>query len=242
MACYLHLREIIITLLPKKDRDPNFVKNYRPISLLTADYKLIAKTMANRLKQVLSDLIHIDQNGFLKGRYIGCNIRTIIDLIEFADTRDIPGSIVLLDFERAFDSVEHEFLFEVLNRFNLGNNFVQWVRTFYNCRRSYVVNNGFLSRPINMSRGIFQGCPISPFLFRFALEVFAIAVRDNDRIKGIKVGNKEKKISLLADDTTCFLQGDLESFQVLFSTLYKFASFSGCRINMSKSEAVHIGS
>ena len=182
------------------------------------------------------------QNGFLKGRNIGCNIRTIIDLIEFADTRDIPGSIVLLDFEKAFDSVEHEFLFEVLNRFNLGNNFVQWVRTFYNCRRSYVINNGFLSRPINMSRGIFQGCPISPFLFLFALEVFAIAVRDNDRIKGIKVGNKEKKISLLADDTTCFLQGDLESFQVLFSTLDKFASFSGCRINMSKSEAIHIGS
>ena len=235
-------RNGIITLLPKKDRDPNFVKNYRPISLLTADYKLIAKTMANRLKQVLSDLIHEDQNGFLKGRYIGCNIRTIIGLIEFADTRDIPGSIVLLDFEKAFDSVEHEFLFEVLNRFNLGNNFVQWVKTFYNCRRSYVINNGFLSRPINMSRGIFQGCPISPFLFLFALEVFAIAVRDNDRIKGIKVGNKEKKISLLADDTTCFLQGDLESFQVLFSTLDKFASFSGCRINMSKSEAIHIGS
>ena len=61
-------------------------------------------------------------------------------------------------------------------------------------------------------------------------------------IKGIKVGNTEKKISLLADDTTCFLQGDLESFQLLFSTLDKFASFSGCKINLSKYEAIHIGS
>ena len=165
-------------------------------------------------------------------------------MIEFADTRDISRSIVLLDFEKAFNRVKHEFLFEVLNRFNLGNDFVQWVRTFYNCRRSYVINNEFLSRPINMFRGIFQGCPISHFLFLFALEVFAIiAVRDNDRIKGIKVGNTQKKISLLADDATCFfLQGDLESFQVLFSTFDKFASFSGCKINMSKSEAIQIGS
>lgn len=238
----LSQRNGVITLLPKKDRDPTFVKNHRPISLVTTDYKLIAKTMANRLKLVLNDLIHEDQNGFMKGRNIGCNIRTIIDLIEYCDINDIPGSIVLLDIEKAFDSVEHSFLFEVLNRFNLGHNFIQWVKTFYQCRKSYVINNGFLSKPIDMSRGIFQGCPISPFLFLFAIEILAIAIRCNDKIKGLKVGNIEKKINLLADDTTCFLQGDLESFEVLFSTLDKFASFSGCKLNMSKSEAIHIGS
>ena len=226
-----------------------FFENYRPISLLTTDYKLIAKTMANRLKLVLDDLIHEDQNGFMKGRNIGCNIprniRTIIDLIEYTDIKDIPGSIVLLDIEKAFDhvdSVEHGFLYEVLSRFNLGDNFIQWVKTFYNCRKSYVINNGFLSKPIDMSRGIFQGCPVSPFLFLFATEILAIAVRSNDNIKGIKMGNTGKKINLLADDTTCFLQGDLGSFRELFSILDKFTSFSGCTINLSKSEAIHIGS
>ena len=238
----LSQRNGIVTLLPKKERDPIFVKNYRPISLLTTDYKLIAKTMANRLKLVLNDLIHEDQKGFMKGRNIGCNIRTIIDLIEYSEVKDIPGSIVLLDIEKAFDTVEHNFLFEVLNRFNLGDNFIRWVKTFYNSRKSYVINNGFMSNSIDMSRGIFQGCPISPFLFLFAIEILAIAIRSNEQIKGLKVGNIEKKINLLADDTTCFLQGDLESFQVLFSTLDKFASFSGCKINMSKSEAIHIGS
>ena len=104
-------------MVPKKDRDPNFVlKKYRPISLLTTDYKLINKTMANRLKLVLDELIHEDQNGFMKGRNIGCNIRTIIDLIEFTDIKDIPGSIVLLDIEKAFDSVGHGFLYEVLSQ------------------------------------------------------------------------------------------------------------------------------
>ena len=108
-------RNGVITLLPKKDRDPTSVRNYRPISLLTTDYKLIAKTMANRLKLVLGGLINDDQNGFMKGRNIGCNIHTIIDLIEYSDYNNIPGSIVLLDIEKAFDSVEHGFLFEVFD-------------------------------------------------------------------------------------------------------------------------------
>ena len=78
-------RNGIITLLPKKDRDPTSVKNYRPISLclLTTDYKLIAKTMANRLKLVLGGLINDDQNGFIKGRNIGCNIHTIVTELLF---------------------------------------------------------------------------------------------------------------------------------------------------------------
>ena len=76
---------------------------------MTTDYKRIAKTMDNRLKLVLDDLIHEDQNGIMKGRNIGCNIRTIINLIEYTDTKDISGSIVLLDIEKAFDSVEHGF-------------------------------------------------------------------------------------------------------------------------------------
>ena len=67
-------------------------------------------------------------------------------------------------------------------------------KTFYNCRKSYVSNNGFLSKPIDLSRGIFQGCPVSPFLFLLAIEILAIAVRSNDNIVGIKVGNTEKKI------------------------------------------------
>ena len=140
----------------------------------------------------------------MKGRNIGCNIRSIFDLIDYCDANDIPGSIVLLDIEKAFDSVEHDYLFEVLKAFNLGSNFVQWIKTFYCNRRSYISNNGFLSNIICMERGIFQGCPTSPLLFLCAIEVFAISIRNNENICGIKVGGVEKKIILLADDTTCF--------------------------------------
>ena len=110
---------------------------------------------------------------------------------------------------------------------------VQWIKTFYCNRTSYISNNGFRSNIICMERGIFLGCPISPLLFLCAIEVLAISIRNNENIRGIKVGGVEKKISLLADDTTCFLQGDLDSFKNLFETLNSFASLSGCKTSGS---------
>ena len=235
-------RNGIITLLPKKDKDPLLVKNYRPISLLNTDYKIIAKVMANRLKLCLHQIIQDDQTGFMKGRNIGSNIRTIIDLIEYCDANQIPGSIILLDIEKAFDSVDHNYFFQVLHHFNFGDCFINWMKSFYCNRKTYIKNNGFISEAINMDRGIFQGCPISPLLFLCAIEVAAILIRSNDQIKGIKVGDLEKKVNLLADDMACFVQGDQESFTNLFDILNNFTRFSGCRVNMSKSEAIHVGS
>ena len=198
-------RNGVITLLPKTDKDQVFIKNHRPITLLNTDYKIIAKVMANRLKLFLHEIIHEDQTGFMKGRIIGNNIRTIIDLIDDCDSNDIPGSIVLLDIEKAFDSAEHDYLFQVLEAFSFGSEFIQWVKTFYCNRRSYVSNNGFLTEGISLERSIFQGCPISPLVFLCAAEVLAISIRNNDKIIGIKIGGVEKKISLLADDTTFFV-------------------------------------
>ena len=183
----------MITLLPKKDKDPLYVKNHRPISLLNTDYKIIAKVMANRLKSCLNEIIHEDQTGFMKGRNIGSNIRTIINLIEYCDSNDIPGSIVLLDIEKAFDSVEHDYLYEVLGAFNFGSDFIKWIKAFYCKRSSYIINNGFLSDRLSMERGVFQGCPISPLLFLCAIEVLAISIRKNTGNEGIKIGAVEKK-------------------------------------------------
>ena len=235
-------RNGIITLLPKKDKDPLFIKNYRPITLLTTDYKILAKCLANRLKRCLHDLIHPDQSGFLKGRYIGDNIRLILDIIEYTDCNDIPGSIILLDIEKAFDSVSHDFLFKTLEQFNFGSTFINSVKTLYSARQSYVVNNGFLTEHIKMGRGIFQGCPISPYLFLFVIEIMALMIRQNDQIIGIPVGDQEAKISLFADDSVCFLDGSDNSFIQLFNTLHEFGLYSGCKININKTEAIWIGS
>ena len=77
-----------------------------------------------------------------------------MDVIEYTEINDIPGAILLLDIYKAFDSVNHDFLFEVLKRFNFGETFIKWIRTIYSSRKSYVINNGFLTKPINMERGI----------------------------------------------------------------------------------------
>ena len=235
-------RNGIITLLPKKDKDPLRIQNHRPISLLTVDYKIIAKTLANRLKKYLSSIINSDQSGFIKGRNIGNNVRLIMDVIDYADTKEIPGAILLLDIEKAFDSVNHEFLLRVLKYFNIGDNFIHWVKMMYSERNSYVINNGFLSNPLAMNNGIFQGCPISPYLFLLVIETAALAIRQNKNIKGIPIEENDLKISLFADDATCFLDGSQNSFVHLFSTLNKFARCSGCKVNFSKSEAIWIGS
>ena len=115
MACFLSHRNGVITLLPKEGKDPLFVKNYRPISLLNVDYKLIAKVMSNRLKKIINSLINPDQQGFLPGRNISANIRIIIDLIEYTDLEDIPGSILLLDFEKALIELNMAFYSKYYN-------------------------------------------------------------------------------------------------------------------------------
>ena len=104
------------------------------------------------------------------------------------------------------------------------------------------MNNGFLSKSISMEKGICQGCPISPYLFLCVMEVLAIAIRENPGIKGIGITNKELKVSMLAYDTTCFIDGSKDSFENLFDTINMFGTCSGCKINMSKSESIWIGS
>ena len=113
---------------------------------MTVDYKILAKTLANRLKKSLLQLIHPDQSGFLKGRHIGNNIRLIIDVIEFTEFNDIPGAILLLDIQKAFDSVNHSFMLKVLKRFNFGDKFIDWIGSLYFDRKSYVENFGYLTK------------------------------------------------------------------------------------------------
>lgn len=235
-------RNGVITLLPKKDRNPLFVKNYRPITLLTTDYKILAKCLAIRMKRFIHDLIHPDQSGFLKGRNIGNNVRLIFDIIEHTQMYDIPGAIILLDIEKAFDSVSHKFLFQTLKQFNFGSKFIGWLMTLYSERQTYVMNNGYLTKRISMQRGIFQGCPISPYLFLLVIEILALSIRQNEQVKGIKVKNNEVKISLFADDSVCFIDGTMNSFNSLMEILNNFGRCSGCKLNLTKTEAIWIGS
>ena len=118
-------------MIPKKDKNRLFLKNWRPLTLLNVDYKILAKLLSNRLCKVLPHIINEDQTGYIKGRFIGCNIRQIEDAIIFTDLNNTPGIILTIDFEKAFDSINWNFIDKALDAFNFGPIFRGYIRTLY---------------------------------------------------------------------------------------------------------------
>ena len=134
----------LITLLPKPDKDLTLLSNWRPISLLNVDYKIATKSIANRIKQVLCRIISPSQTGFIKGRYIGENIRLICEVLDHVDQNDIPSLMFFSDFEKAFDSLDHNFMYKTLRHFNFGDELLQWTELFYTDVKSCILNNGHM--------------------------------------------------------------------------------------------------
>ena len=97
-------------MIPKKKKDTLYLKNWRPVTLLNVDYKIATKTIALRIEKVLPDLINLTQTGYVKGRFIGKSLRLILDIMEYTKYKDIPGVAVFVDFEKAFDSVEWNYI------------------------------------------------------------------------------------------------------------------------------------
>lgn len=109
----------------------NKKKIQRPISLLNVDTKISSKVLAKRLEHILPDLIHYNQNVYMKVRLIFDSIRTFDDVLEYTKQRRQSGIMVTIDFEKVFDSLDHEFLVKVYHTIYFGPSFTQWIRTFY---------------------------------------------------------------------------------------------------------------
>ena len=148
----------IKNLVPKKNKDLCSLNNWRPISVLNADYKILAKVFAIQLQKVLNTLINPDQVGYIKGRFIGENICTIKHIIDYCTFYNKPGLVILVDFAKAFDSLTWSFLFKCLKTMNFGHRFIDCIKMLYNDIQSCVINNGKSSQFFNLHRGISQGC------------------------------------------------------------------------------------
>ncbi len=182
---HISARRGIITLIPKKDKDIK-MKHWRPLTLLNVDYKIIAKVLAQRLKLQLLKVIHRDQTGFLQTRFIGENIRLILDIIEYTETENIPALLISIDYEKCFDRLEWSAVQGALRYFNFGENFMKWIKLLYTNPESCTTNNGYISEWFKPTRGLRQGCPLSPYLFVICAEIFANLIRKNNNIKGIR--------------------------------------------------------
>ena len=226
--------------MKKKGKDKRLIKNWRPISLINVDAKIASKALAKRLEKALPEIIHFNQNAFVKGRTIFDAIRTIEDVIEHTKQNGLAGILVAIDFEKAFDTLNFNYLIRILHEFNFGPSFIQWIRVLYNNASSCVMNHGFSTGPFPLGRGVGQGDPLSPYLFIMALEVLAIRVRNDDSIQGFKIGDEIIRLSLFADDMTCFLKDKL-SYINLFRLLKAFGECSGLKVNHEKTEALALG-
>ena len=203
-------RQAVITVLDK-GKDRSLIENWRPISLLNVDYKIISKTIANRLKVVLPKLIHHNQVGFITGRNIAENLRAISDIFDYTKDFNVPGILISVDFHKAFDSLEHKFLYAVLEKFNLGPIFCKWVLLFYTSISSCVINNDTTSTYFAVDRGVRQGDPLSPYLFVLAVGILAHMIRVNKNIKGLKIMNQMIKLLQYADDTLGIVQDEISA-------------------------------
>ena len=159
-------RQSVLSLLFKKG-DRLLLKNWRPIYLLNVDYKTGSKALATRLKKVLDSVLHVDQTCGVPGRSIFENLFLVRDIIEYADAKQVPGVVIGLDQEKAFDRIDREYLDRVLEQFNFGPVFHCWISTLYNGTQSAVLNNGWLTNYFEIQRGVCQGCPLTTsVLFR----------------------------------------------------------------------------
>jgi hypothetical protein len=233
-------RQAIIRLIEKKDKDKKFIKNWRPISLLNTDLKIISRALALRLKSVLPDVISSKQTAYVKNRFIGEGARLISDILEVTNTLNIEGYMITIDFEKAFDSLNHTFLIEALKKLQFPNNFIEWIQIFLNKQESCVINNGTTTKYFSLEAGARQGDPISAYLFIIAIEALFISIEQNNNVKPLKLFDHSFLYTAYADDATFFLS-DSESIKYLVQELKNFSKYSGLSPNYSKCEMCTIG-
>ena len=224
----------VIKLLYKKGIRED-ITNWRPISLINVDSKLLSKILAERLKLVLPEIIHTDQKGCIKGRFIGQNIRLVEDILDRYDEDEV---ILLLDQQKAFDRVEWDWLYCVMERFNLGDNFIKWIKIMYCNMKSAIVTNGCTSKYFSISRGIRQGDSLSALLYVLQIEPLAGYIRKCDEITGISLGDEnqsrhESKIALYVDDASILLKHFRDVDKILH-IVDDFGLASGSKLNKDK--------
>ena len=211
--------EGIITCIPKTGKERNSLKNWRPLTMLNSVYEFFSAIIAKRIKFTLNTIINPDQTGFISGRFIGENSRLLFDTLCYCEDNNIPGMLVIIDYAKAFDTIEWGFITYCLDIFGFGTFIKESVKLLQYNSFSRVEPNGYLSDKIHLSRGCRQGDPISPYLFVICAEVLSHVIRECKDVKGICIGELEMKLSQYADDTTLLLNGDKHSLFVVMDIL-----------------------
>ena len=145
-------------------------------------------------------------------------------MMEQTKIQNIPGILISIDFRKAFHSLEWSCIQNSLQKFNFGDSIRRWIGVFYTDIESAVLNNGFSTKWFQPSRGVRQGCPLSPYLFILAPEIVASKIRQTPTVKAIRSFGSEIVLSQFADDTN-LLCADLTSVENALEIVRVFGEF-----------------
>lgn len=252
----------LLTLLKKKPKSDGLMKDFRPISLMNIDYKILSKVLSTRLRKVIGNIIHRDQSCSIPGRTIQDNIILIRSIIEYQRRIRDPIGIILWDMEKAFDRVNHQYLVGVLKAFGFTSNIINWIKLLYANGSFRIKLNNYISTSISFSSGVRQGCSLSGLLFVICLEPLLHRIRSNQLIPGvlppgsqftairqiIYPSNREEvpdieqiriKTIAYADDVNTIVRNRVEE-RLTIDMFNLYSAASGAKVNSSKTEILWI--
>lgn len=214
--------------------------NYRPISVLPALYKLLAKVMANRVRDKLPLWIKASQTGFVKNRYILNNVFLAYEAMEWAHESKQDMIFLMIDFEKAYDRINWTFLCEAIKKMGISQEWVDRSAAFYKGATSSILVNGEATEEFELEKGVRQGCPLAPYLFLFVQDVVGHMLCDPAHgVEGISLPDSSiLRESFFADDSGIFLKGTRDNMERAFKVLDLFCEGSGAKMNLSKSTAI----
>ncbi|RVX11275.1 LINE-1 retrotransposable element ORF2 protein [Vitis vinifera] len=223
-----------IVLLPKKSMSRR-ISDFRPISLITSLYKIIAKVLAGRLRGVLHETIHSTQGAFVQGRQILDAVLIANEIVDEKRRTGEEGVVFKIDFEKAYDHVSWDFLDHVLEMKGFSLRWRKWMRGCLSSVSYAVLVNGNAKGWVKASRGLRQGDPLSPFLFTIVADVLSrmlLKAEERNVLEGFRVGRNRTRVSHLqfADDTIFFSSTREEDLMTLKSNhLSRLAEMLDCK-------------
>lgn len=229
-----------LTLLIPKGGETVYIRNYRPISVLTGLYKLTAKVLANRLQPILPSCILPSQTAFVKNRSILDNVFLANEAVHWSRESGQSTVILLLDFEKAYDRVNWQFLEAAMEKLGFSATWIKWTSALYRNASSSIIVNGKRLPKFPIERSVRQGCPFAPYLYLIISDVLDYIVNsDVYGIKGLRLPDGSTvRISCFADDTALYLTGIPENLRKAFLVIEKFGAASGAKLNWDKSRAI----